>query len=241
MNFNTTKVLFKRLKNALMKVKTEKFQYYKSTLQTMESEWKWRVLKSNFNTTKVLFKRFVYYRQLVYRRPSISILQKYSSNWSSQSYRLWKNWHFNTTKVLFKRKDTHKISRIFQNFNTTKVLFKQIQQLVEDDYGELFQYYKSTLQTDTCYKGCNKGIVKFQYYKSTLQTRRARILSSLLTTISILQKYSSNVGGVEARAERGSDFNTTKVLFKRLLASAWRRGAYKISILQKYSSNMAEN
>src|SRR3989338_2054579 len=102
-----------------------RFQYYKSTLQTKECDAAREA-----------------------RAKAISILQKYSSNkWKIKTFRKLRL-NFNTTKVLFKlsacirlcpcTKGISILQKYSSNLVTTVVLqFKP----------NLFQYYKSTLQT----------------------------------------------------------------------------------------------
>src|SRR3989344_2298750 len=129
---------------------------------------------------------------------NISILQKYSSNF----------------RTGYKRENRNSISilqKYSSNLVTTVVLqFKP----------NLFQYYKSTRQTQTfaatllrmtpisILQKYSSNIIKktffsvifseFQYYKSTLQTSAAPGTGEMtIAFISILQKYSSNICGME--------------------------------------------
>src|SRR3989344_4796726 len=101
-----------------------------------------------------------------------------------------------------------------QNFNTTKVLFKHDITAYTFYKAIIFQYYKSTLQTlEPAIK--EKIETQFQYYKSTLQTwSQLSFFNSSLTY-----------------------FNTTKVLFKHNQKNDFLCYFFRISILQKYSSN----
>src|SRR3989338_8964065 len=103
---------------------------------------------------------------------------------------------------------------------------------------------------------------RFQYYKSTLQTKECDAArEARAKAISILQKYSSNKWKIKTFRKLRLNFNTTKVLFKRENRSADARCRYqfqyykstlqtknqqhkrmmmiRISILQKYSSNIS--
>src|SRR3989344_5251900 len=170
---------------------------------------------------------------------NISILQKYSSNF----------------RTGYKRENRNSISilqKYSSNLVTTVVLqFKP----------NLFQYYKSTLQTQTfaatllrmtpisILQKYSSNIIKktifsvifseFQYYKSTLQTSAAAEEDKPQgSVISILQKYSSNLTAArDGRDDDSLHFNTTKVLFKHMRHGKERGHDGIISILQKYSSN----
>ena len=100
-NFNTTKVLFKHDITAYTFYKAIIFQYYKSTLQTLEP-----AIKEKIET------QFQYYK---------STLQ----TWSQLSFFNSSLTYFNTTKVLFKQGVGKGAGGVGEgDFNTTKVLFK---------------------------------------------------------------------------------------------------------------------
>ena len=169
--------------------------------------------------------------------------------------------YFNTTKVLFKLCRCHVSWRRDRHFNTTKVLFKRGSTCGTRQSCRWFQYYKSTLQTQTfaatllrmtpisILQKYSSNIIKktifsvifseFQYYKSTLQTSAAAEEDKPQgSVISILQKYSSNLIAAGYNQSWWSTFQYYKSTLQTWHHSIYILQSCDISILQKYSSNL---